>query len=53
MYVDARYSMKYRITREDLDILASHVRELRARTERICREHIAALTAAAAREAAE
>ena len=51
-YVDARYSMKYRITREDLDILASHVRELRARTERICREHIAEL-AAAAGEASE
>jgi HEPN domain-containing protein len=52
-YVDARYSMKYSITREDLDILATHVRALRARTERICRAHIAALTAAAAREATD
>ena len=47
-YVDARYSMKYRISREDLEILAGHVRELRARTERACREHIALLAAAAA-----
>ena len=45
-YVDARYSMKYRITHEELDILAGHVRALRACTERVCREHIAALTAA-------
>ena len=50
-YVDARYSTKYSITREDLDILASHIRALRARTERICREHIAALAAAAAGDA--
>lgn len=47
-YVDARYSMKYRISREDLEILASHVRALRARAERACREHIALLAAAAA-----
>ena len=47
-YVDARYSMAYRITREELSILATHVRELRARTERLCRAHIAELAAAAA-----
>jgi uncharacterized protein len=46
-YVDARYSMKYRISCEDLEILAGHVRELRARTERACREHITLLAAAA------
>jgi predicted nucleotidyltransferase/HEPN domain-containing protein len=46
-YVDARYSMKYRISRKDLEILAGHVRELRARTERACREHIALLGAPA------
>jgi predicted nucleotidyltransferase/HEPN domain-containing protein len=50
-YVDARYSMKYRISREDLEILAGHVRTLRARTERACREHIALLAAAAASQA--
>jgi predicted nucleotidyltransferase/HEPN domain-containing protein len=47
-YVDARYRMQYRISREDLEILAGHVRELRARTERACREHIALLATAAA-----
>ena len=50
-YVEARYSLKYSITREDLDILASHVRELRSRTERLCGERIAALAAAAAEPA--
>jgi HEPN domain-containing protein/predicted nucleotidyltransferase len=50
-YVDARYSMKYRISRADLEILAGHVRELRARTERACREHIELLAAAAAAQA--
>jgi uncharacterized protein len=46
-YVDARYSMNYRITREELEWLAGHVRELRARVERACQERIAALAAAA------
>ena len=48
-YVDARYSRKYSITHQDLDILAGHVRELRARTERACGEHIATLAADSAR----
>jgi hypothetical protein len=42
-YVDARYSMKYSITREDLEILAGHVKELGVRVERVCRERIAAM----------
>jgi uncharacterized protein len=43
-YLEARYSMTYSISREDLDILSAPVRELRARTEQACREHIAAMT---------
>lgn len=42
-YVDARYNMKYRITREELEALAAHVRDLAARTERACTERIAAM----------
>ena len=46
-YVEARYSMNYRITREELEWLAAHVRELRARVERVCQERIEELAAAA------
>jgi uncharacterized protein len=46
-YVDARYSMSYCITREELEWLAGHVRELRGRVERVCQERIAALAEAA------
>ena len=44
-YLDARYSMSYAISREDLDMLAAPVRELRARTEQACRERIASMAA--------
>ena len=39
--------MDARITREELEWLAVHVRELRARVERVRQERIAALAAAA------
>jgi uncharacterized protein len=39
-YVDARYSTKFVITRAELDALAVHVRELRERVLRVCRERI-------------
>ena len=45
-YVDARYSLTYSISRQDLDILAACVRELLSRTEQACRERIAAMTSA-------
>jgi HEPN domain-containing protein len=40
-YVEARYSMEFSIAREDLEILAGHVRELCTRVEQACRERIA------------
>lgn len=40
-YVDARYSLKFSISRADLDELAVHVRELRDRVQRVCRARIA------------
>jgi predicted nucleotidyltransferase/HEPN domain-containing protein len=46
-YVDARYDPKYAITREELEAIAVHVRELRSRVEVICRERIAAMDPAA------
>lgn len=42
-YVDARYSSKYKITAEELTMLAGYVRDLRGRVERACLEKIAAL----------
>jgi predicted nucleotidyltransferase/HEPN domain-containing protein len=42
-YVDARYDPKYAITREELEAIAVHVRELRSRVEVVCRERIAAM----------
>jgi uncharacterized protein len=44
-YVDARYSMTYSISREDLEILSGQVRALRSRAEHACRAHIDALAA--------
>ena len=52
-YVDARYNMSYRITREELEWLAERVRELRARVERVCQERIETLGAAAGQAPAE
>ncbi len=40
-YIEARYSMKYRITAEELAILGERVRDVAARIERLCREKIA------------
>lgn len=45
-YVEARYSLTFAISREDLEALAGHVRELATRTEQACRERIAALAPA-------
>jgi uncharacterized protein len=42
-YVDARYSSKYAITKEELEALGAHVRERRGRVERVCRERIAGM----------
>jgi predicted nucleotidyltransferase/HEPN domain-containing protein len=42
-YVDARYDPKFAITREELEAIATHVRELRSRVEAVCRERIAAM----------
>ena len=42
-YVEARYSMEFVIAREDLEILATHVRELCGRVEQACRERIASI----------
>ena len=47
-YVDARYSMTYEISRQDLELLAGHVQELRTRAERACRAHIETLVTAIA-----
>lgn len=44
-YVDARYSMTYSISREDLDLLAACVREPCTRTDDAYRERIAAMAA--------
>ena len=46
-YVEARYSMSYRITREELEWLAERVRDLRARVERVGQERIEILAVAA------
>lgn len=48
-YVDARYSMTYSITREQLEALAEDVRVLRNKTEQACREKIASLAKSVAR----
>ena len=44
-YVDARYDPSFAITKEELETLASHVRVLRDRVERVCRERIEAMAA--------
>ncbi len=43
-YVDARYDPKFAITREELEAIAVHVRELRGRVEMVCRERIAGMS---------
>lgn len=39
-YVDARYNMDYKISKEDLEYLSERVQVLRELTERICKEKI-------------
>ncbi len=42
-YVSARYSLSYRISREDLETLAHRIVILRERTEEVCERYIASL----------
>ncbi|MDD5727892.1 MAG: HEPN domain-containing protein [Victivallales bacterium] len=42
-YVEARYSMSYAITREELEYLAERVKQLQTVTERACKEKIQSL----------
>jgi HEPN domain-containing protein/predicted nucleotidyltransferase len=46
-YIDARYVKSYRITAEELAAIGEHVRAFMAVVERVCREKIASLRAAA------
>ena len=39
-YVDARYKTSYTVSKQELEIIAGWVRELSARVQRVCREHI-------------
>ncbi|MDD5599282.1 MAG: HEPN domain-containing protein [Victivallaceae bacterium] len=39
-YVEARYSMSYEITKEELEYLAERVKLLQATTEKVCKEKI-------------
>jgi len=43
-YVDARYNMDYKISKEDLDYLGERVQLLRKLTEEICKERIKGFT---------
>lgn len=43
-YVDARYNMDYKISKEDLEYLSERVRLLRKLMDEICREKIASFT---------
>ena len=43
-YVDARYNMDYKITKEELDYLSERVQFLRVLTEHICKEKIESFT---------
>lgn len=43
-YVDARYNMDYKISKEDLEYLSERVQVLRKMTEEICRGKIAGFT---------
>jgi uncharacterized protein len=47
-HVDARYSSKYVVSKEELSTIAVWVRDLRDRVERVCRERIEAMTEARA-----
>ena len=43
IYVDARYNTSYAVSKEELEILAGWVRDLRERVERVCGERIQGL----------
>ncbi|MGZ4054013.1 MAG: HEPN domain-containing protein [Bacteroidia bacterium] len=43
-YVDARYNMDYKISKEDLEYLSERVQILRNLTEQICKQKIASFT---------
>ncbi len=47
-YIDARYDKSYRITEEELATLGERMRAVAKVVERVCREKIASLRAAAA-----
>jgi predicted transcriptional regulator len=42
-YVEARYDMSYKITREELEYLAERVKLLQQTTEKVCKAKIASL----------
>ena len=42
-YVEARYDMSYKITREELEYLAERVKLLQQTTEKVCKDKIASL----------
>ena len=44
-YVEARYEMKYKITKEDLEWLAGRVKQLQCLTEKVCKKWIENLKA--------
>ena len=44
-YVDARYKMNYKITKEELEWLSGRVKKLQALTEEVCRKWIEGLKA--------
>ena len=44
-YVDARYKMNYKITKEELEWLSGRVKKLEALTEEVCRKRIEGLKA--------
>jgi len=39
-YIGARYDPRYRISREDLELLAGHVQRLMERTKKVCQKKI-------------
>ncbi|MDD5597497.1 MAG: HEPN domain-containing protein [Victivallaceae bacterium] len=43
-YIGGRYDPKYRISKEDLEILAVHVKKLLDRTEKVCQQKIKSFT---------
>jgi HEPN domain-containing protein len=45
-YVDARYSFRFEVSREDLEALAGYVSAFRARAERACQERLKSLAIA-------